>query len=310
MRFGSVGAVIAAASKNDAVPLLKIGTIPILRRIVLSMQMAGVFPVVIVTGTEEVEVVHELAPLGVVFISNPGYENKAELFSSVRLGLKYLLDKCDRVFFSPVNYPMFVPQTLTALLSSDADIVTPLYKGKGGHPVLIKNSVIPGIISYDGDEGLRGAMNSNSAIIRERVEVNDRGVLLSIHNEDELWMYLSEHNAALLSPSVKVSIDKENVILNSRLNLLLFLIADMGSIRQAAMHMGLSYQKAWDMINTLEDETGYKVVERRRGGKDGGNTNLTDKGEALMYAFQSYEEEIHAWSQKRFREIFADKGYL
>lgn len=309
MRFASVGAVIAAPGKNDAVPLLKIGTIPILRRIVLSMQMAGVFPVVVVTGAEEVEVVHLLADLGVVFINNPDYGKNPELFSSVRLGLEYLLDKCDRVFFSPVNFPMFVPQTLTSLLSSDADIVTPLYDGRGGHPVLIRNAVIREIISYEGDGGLRGAMN-NPSLKRERIEVNDRGVLLSIHNEEELWSYLSQHNASLLSPSIKISIDKESVILNSRLNLLLFLIADMGSIRQAAMHMGLSYQKAWDMINTLENETGYNVVERRRGGRDGGRTSLTEKGKALMYAFQSYEEEMHTLSQKRFREIFIDKGYI
>ena len=42
----------------------------------------------------------------------------------------------------------------------------------------------------------------------------------------------------------------------------------MGSIRQAAIHTGLSYQKAWNMISTLEDGTGYKVVERRRDGKE------------------------------------------
>ena len=51
-----------------------------------------------------------------------------------------------------------------------------------------KISVIPGILSYD------------------------RGVLLSIRNEDKLRMYLSGHNATLLSPSVKVSTDKEKVI--------------------------------------------------------------------------------------------------
>lgn len=41
MKFGSVGAVIAAASKKDAVPLLKVGSIPIVRRIVLTLQQAG-----------------------------------------------------------------------------------------------------------------------------------------------------------------------------------------------------------------------------------------------------------------------------
>ena len=110
MRFGSVGAVIAAASKKDAVPLLKIGSIPIVRRIVLTLQQAGVFPIVVVTGTEELEVIRQVAPLGVVFIKNKECE-KPELFSSVKLGLSYLQGKCDRVVFTPVNAPMFFAQT-------------------------------------------------------------------------------------------------------------------------------------------------------------------------------------------------------
>ncbi len=301
MRFGSNGAVIAAHNN----PLMTIGSIPVLRRLVLSMQMAGIFPIVVVTGAETAEVVHLLSDLGIIFINNPD----DELFSYVRLGLDYLLDKCDRVFFSPVSYPLFLPQTLTTLLSSDADVVTPLYDGRGGHPVLIKNSVIREILSYNGDEGLRGALETPS-FKRERIEVDDRGILLSTHNGDEIEKYVPHHNDSLLSPSVKVSIDKENVILNSRLNLLLFLISDMGSIRQAAIHMGLSYQKAWEMINTLEKELGYKVMERRRGGKDGGKTSLTEKGKKLMYAFQSYEEELHVWSEKRFKEIFMDGGLI
>lgn len=92
MRFGSVGAVIAAASKKDAVPLLKVGSIPIVRRIVLTLQQAGVFPIVVVTGTEELEVIRQVAPLGVVFIKNKECE-KPELFSSVKLGLSYLQGK-------------------------------------------------------------------------------------------------------------------------------------------------------------------------------------------------------------------------
>lgn len=301
MRFGSNGAVIAAHNN----PLMTIGSIPVLRRLVLSMQMAGVFPIVVVTGAEAAEVIHLLSDLGIIFINKPQYGKEDELFSYVRLGLDYLLDKCDRVFFSPVSYPLFLPQTLTTLLSSDADVVTPLYDGRGGHPVLIKGSAIKEITTYKGNEGLRGALE-NSSLRRERIEVDDRGILLSTRGKENLEKYVPHHNDSLLSPSVKVSIDKENVILNSRLNLLLFLISDMGSIRQAAMHMGLSYQKAWEMINTLEKELGYKVMERRRGGKDGGKTSLTEKGKKLMYAFQSYEEELHVWSEKRFKEIFMD----
>lgn len=103
----------------------------------------------------------------------------------------------------------------------------------------------------------------------------DAGVLMSIHNEQQLHRHPQMHNASLLAPSVKISIDKESEFLNSRLKLLLFLVEDLHPVRQACLHMGLSYQKAWDMINRLEQETGYAVVIRQHGDKNGGNTSAS-----------------------------------
>lgn len=308
MKFGSVGAVIAAASKKDAVPLLKVGSIPIVRRIVLTLQQAGAFPIVVVTGTEELEVTRQVAPLGVVFIKNTECE-KPELFSSVKLGLSYLQGKCDRVVFTPVNAPMFFAQTLQTLLSCDADIITPTYDGRGGHPIVLSSKILPQILAYSGSDGLRGAVRQCDGR-KQRIAVSDAGVLMSVHNEPQLRQHLQEHNASLLTPSVKISIDKENMFLNSRLKLLLFLIADLNSVRQACLHMGLSYQKAWDMINRLERELGYAVVTRQHGGKNGGCTCLTDKGQQLMYAFQHYESEVRAFAQQRFDALFRETGLI
>jgi len=95
VKFGEVGGIIAAASKKDAVPLLQIGSISIIKRIVLILQRAGVFPIVVVTGTEEVEVTHQLAPLGGIFLRHEQCD-APELFSSVKLGLSYLQDKCEK----------------------------------------------------------------------------------------------------------------------------------------------------------------------------------------------------------------------
>lgn len=100
------------------------------------------------------------------------------------------------------------------------------------------------------------------------------------------------------------------MFLNSRLKLLLFLIADLCSVRQACLHMGLSYQKAWDMINQLERELGYAVVTRQHGGKNGGNTCLTDRGRQLMYAFQHYENEVRGFAQQRFDALFRKTGLI
>lgn len=50
MFVSNVGGIIAAASKESAHPLRKTGKIPAIKRIVLSMQQAGLFPIVVVVG--------------------------------------------------------------------------------------------------------------------------------------------------------------------------------------------------------------------------------------------------------------------
>ena len=302
MKFGSVGAIIAADSTKNAVPLLKVGNIPIIRRIILTLQQAGVFPIVIVTKPEEEEIIHQVAQLGVVFIQDEDAEN-SQMFTSVKRGLSYLQGKCDRVVFTPVNTPMFSAQTLLTLLKSSAQIVKPTYQGRGGHPLILDSSVIEQILAYDGPDGLRGAIKACKGQ-NEAIEVQDAGVLVNIHNATELQQHLEEHNASLLSPTVKISINKETEFFNSRLKLLLFLIADLHSVKQACLHMGLSYQKAWNLINNFEEETQYPIVTRQRGGINGGEANLTKKGQKLMYAFQRYEEEMNTFAQQRFEVLF------
>ena len=308
MKFGSVGAIIAADSTKNAVPLLKVGNIPIIRRIILTLQQAGVFPIVIVTKPEEEEVIHQVAQLGVVFIQDEDAEN-SQMFTSVKRGLSYLKGKCDRVVFTPVNTPMFSAQTLLILLKSPAQIVKPTYQGRGGHPLILDSSVIEQILAYDGPDGLRGAIKACKGQ-NETIEVQDAGVLVNIHNATELQQHLEEHNASLLSPTVKISINKETEFFNSRLKLLLFLIADLHSVKQACLHMGLSYQKAWNLINNFEEETQYPIVTRQRGGINGGEAYLTEKGQKLMYAFQRYEEEMNTFAQQRFEVLFKESKLI
>lgn len=306
--YGKTGGIIAAASKRDAVPLLQVGSIPIIRRLVIVLQQAGVFPIVIVTGTEEAEVIHQLAQYGVIFLRNRQCD-APELLDSVKLGLSFLRGKCERVVFTPVNTPMFSPETLRAVIGCDAPIVTPSCHGSAGHPIVLRNDVIDTVLNYTGENGLRGALASVPDL-RRWVEVEDRGILLSVHNEQQLRAHLKEHNRSLLSPTVQVGIEKEDVFFNSRLKLLLFLIADLASVRQACLHMGLSVAKGWELVNRLEQEVGYAVVDRQRGGSRGGSTTLTDRGLALVRAYQQYEDLLHAYAHETFTRAFRDSGLI
>jgi len=302
MVISKTGGLIAAASRKEAAPLMQIGSIPIIKRIVLSFQQAGIFPIVIITGTEEFEVKNNLASYDVIFLHNDNFE-APPLFDSVKLGLEYLKDKCGRVVFSPVNVPMFSPNTLRILIDTEGDIVTPSYGQHGGHPIIISSDIIPRITSYTGDNGLRGAV---AALEEHRVwvEVDDEGILYSIHDVGQLQANLAEHNHALLHSFVNVSLAKENAFFNSRTKLLMFLIEDTSSVKKACDMMALSLGKAWDMLNKLEKELGYPVVERRHGGSHGGRTALTPEGLVFLEAYQRFESNLFQYAQKEFAEQF------
>ena len=65
------------------------------------------------------------------------------------------------------------------------------------------------------------------------MEVDDEGILYSIHDVGQLQANLAEHNHALLHSFVNVSLAKENAFFNSRTKLLMFLIEDTSSVKKA-----------------------------------------------------------------------------
>jgi molybdate transport system regulatory protein len=71
-------------------------------------------------------------------------------------------------------------------------------------------------------------------------------------------------------------------------------IADSGSITQAAKAMGMSYKAAWDAIDTMNNLAGEPLVQRTTGGKGGGGTTLTQRGEQLVANFRLIEARAQA----------------
>ncbi len=308
MYISRVGGIIAAASKKDAIPLLQLGSIPIIKRIVITYQQAGVFPIVIITGADEDEVKYQLASHGLIFIRNEHCE-KPQLLESAKIGMNYLKDKCEKIVFTPVNSPMFTPSTLKKLINCDASIVTPSYHGRGGHPIVLNHTIIDKLLSYDGNDGLRGAIASLKSK-HQRLSVDDEGITLSVHNEEQLHARLAEHNRSILNSFVKIYIEKEKTFFDSRAKLLLYLIGTTGSVRKACDLMALSYGKAWVIINDLEEKLEYAIVERKQGGSKGGNTMLTERGIAFINAYQEFEESVlkHAYSE--FERLFEKQSLV
>lgn len=68
-------------------------------------------------------------------------------------------------------------------------------------------------------------------------------------------------------------------------------IAECRSISGAAKAMGMSYKAAWDAVDAMNNLAGEALVERSTGGKGGGGTRLTPRGERLIANFRRIEQE-------------------
>ena len=73
---------------------------------------------------------------------------------------------------------------------------------------------------------------------------------------------------------------------------LLELIADTGSISQAAKKMNLSYKKAWDMVNKLNAQTKAPLVIVQIGGEKGGGSILTEEARQLIKYYRLLRERF------------------
>ncbi|HML69345.1 MAG TPA: NTP transferase domain-containing protein [Clostridia bacterium] len=308
MKVSKTGGLIAAASQRAARPTLQLGSITAVQRIVMTFQQAGIFPIAVVTGVEADEVKYRLSGRGVVFLHNSEFQDP-ELLDSIRLGLGFLQDKCDRIAFAPVNVPLFAPATLQALLRQEGDFVTPTVNGTGGHPILLSNRMIPDILSYTGDGGLRGAM-AQMHCERTRVEVEDDGIHLTFHEQAQLEAHLKRQQSAFVQPNMQFTLEQEEMIFGVRAKLLLLLIEETHSVRTAGDMMAMSISKAWDTLNKLESALGYPLILRRQGGQQGSGSELTPRGRVFLQAFQTYEERAHAESRKVFEDVFLTSNLL
>lgn len=305
-KIKTTGGIIVATGKTsgnkEPHPLLKIGSITAVKRIVLTFQQVGISPIVVIIGAEAEGIQRDLADYGVIFLKNQQYEN-SQMFDSAKIGLEYLLNKCDQVIFNPVNIPMFSPETIQRMMECGEKLLSPSYHGKAGHPLLVSCELIPRILEYEGNMGMRGAIR-NIGVEKQWIDIDDEGIL---HDEDDIQRLdglLKKHNQHILHPFVRISIEKEFMFFNSRTKLLLILIQDTNSVRSACRHIALSYSKAWNMLNQLEGELGYAVVQRKQGGSRGGKTYLTKEGIEFLTKYQEFENNVRKYAKCEFDRLF------
>lgn len=73
-----------------------------------------------------------------------------------------------------------------------------------------------------------------------------------------------------------------------------------GSLQAAALALGISYRKAWGDLRKVESALGVVFLERRRGGREGGETTLTEAGRKWLREYRQFHEEVERSVDRAF----------
>jgi molybdate transport system regulatory protein len=121
--------------------------------------------------------------------------------------------------------------------------------------------------SFDYDGGIGGAVHMASPVVRFRID-------------------FAEHSS--IGPG-KIR--------------LLEAIRDSGSLSQGARNIGMSYRRAWLLVESLRQSFREPVTVASTGGKDGGGMLVTEFGAALIKSYRQLERDLAMLTARTFQAI-------
>lgn len=70
-------------------------------------------------------------------------------------------------------------------------------------------------------------------------------------------------------------------------------IMEVGTLKEAATELGMSYRYAWGLIKKAEEKLGEPLLTAHKGGRSGGGgAELTERGKQFLVEFQKLREKI------------------
>lgn len=75
-------------------------------------------------------------------------------------------------------------------------------------------------------------------------------------------------------------------------------IEKTGSINESAKLMGLSYKKAWTIIQRINEVTESEMIHTKTGGTKGGGAVISDEGKALMKQYKKLVVKFRQFLKK------------
>ena len=60
----------------------------------------------------------------------------------------------------------------------------------------------------------------------------------------------------------------------------------------------------WNILNSIEEEMGRRLVERNQGGNRGSRSNLTPRGRLLMETFYRFEDDLRKEADRLYENHY------
>lgn len=192
-----ISAVVLAAGYSSRMgsfkPLLTVGEVPALERLIAGIKEAGIKNIAVVTGYRHEllqPVIRSMSGDGTVIVEayNAGFDSG--MFSSIKTGIarvREVFPDSEGCFLMPVDCPLIDSKVITTLedavmCSGDTvrdSFAVPVFEGKKGHPLYVPAGYAEEICSYDGPGGLKGITDKYWDRML-RVPVDSEGCILDM----------------------------------------------------------------------------------------------------------------------------------
>jgi len=75
-----------------------------------------------------------------------------------------------------------------------------------------------------------------------------------------------------------------------------------GSLKAASQSLRISYRKAWGDLKKAQQCLNVRLVEKQRGGIQGGRTALTEQGKKWVSAYTRFRSDIEKAVEKAYKK--------
>jgi len=80
-------------------------------------------------------------------------------------------------------------------------------------------------------------------------------------------------------------------------------IDECGSLKAACDQLQLTYRRTWGDLKKIESMLGFPLLDKSRGGREGGMSKLSEQGKLLVEAFDAFHASVDPAMQNALSQL-------